>query len=170
MDSQNLFLLSAKKRMSEHASAHGHDLEYLEGALEWLMRFTRAQLNAEDRESYLMRLATYPKSKLLMLTDFNGRLSEVWKFLDDVRIQPERIESPREEIGYSQKQLEHNPRKEMAKDCFAYIKRLFGTEEVKEQDQIEREFVLAMREKYPAYTWIATRKTNENAPVLVSTN
>lgn len=165
MDSQNPFLQSVRMKIDEQAKKHGHDLEFLEGALEWLISFTRSQLSGEEREKFLMRLATYPQSKLLKLTDFDGHLSQVWKYLDDIRFQPETYSAREEQQGSYKRVTDpsgNDRRKEMAHRCTEHIKKMMSFGWSKEDqlaaDECERNFVIAMKEKYPHLSWMAGRK------------
>ena len=86
--SQNPFISEMSKKLSESSRRYGHDLEYLEGALEWILNQTKAKLSNEDeRLQHLLKLSTYPRAKLMMLSEFSGSyFPEVWGYLDTVRI------------------------------------------------------------------------------------
>jgi hypothetical protein len=153
----DLFWQSAQKKMSEHAAKHGHALEYLEGALQFLVDFLRCPLTGEEWEKYLTRLATYPRVKLEMLTEYTGHISGVWKYLDEVRTDHER-ESARAEMG-SYKQLPHKPRPDIAKDVLQHYTALLAADPHK-RDEVERQGIAALREKYPGINFQCGRPGN----------
>lgn len=155
-ESQGHFFNAVKKRSGEQAKRHGYDLEYLEEALKLLQTFTRTQLSGEEKEAYLIRLATYPKDRLLRLIDFTGHIAQVWKFLDELR--PEAPMSTREDIGYLDAPREDH--KGIAEECRAYIGRLMDEKTTAERDKIELDFVTTMRKKYSRLSWMCGRKAN----------
>ncbi len=87
------FLKEMLNNVSKQSAVHGHSLEFLEGALEWLMTFTRTKLTEKERVQYLAKLSTYPKWKLMKLDEFNDSLSRVFVFLDALRQEPERFKA-----------------------------------------------------------------------------
>lgn len=108
----------------------------------------------------MAKLLKYQKWRIAELGDYSGPMNhQVFTYLDTLK-QPE-YTSVREDLGYLQ--LEHKPSNEIAKDCMAHIKTLFDdrfTE--KQKNEIEKEFIIEMRSKYPAYNWHGGRKANQH--------
>jgi hypothetical protein len=92
----------------------------------------------------------------LRIVEFSSPfINDVWKFFDGLQyhndkpfaVLPEPERRPRE--------------KKMAQECREYIDKL-STLSGKAGDDCEREFVMAMSQKYPHLTWLAGRKANQN--------
>lgn len=127
-------------------------LEYAEEALDFLLLFTQAQLSAEDRERWIVRLSTVPVWKLQKLDEFTSPyLNEVWRFFDTLIVYPYREQHKEPE------QLPE-PKSNIAKDALAHIKKITGDGSKEQKDQWEREGIMALRKKYPHLTWKCGRK------------
>ena len=159
MEKPDPFLNEILQNAKEQSRERGYSLEYLEGALDWILSMTRVKLDETDRARHLAKLSTYPHWKIKRISDFNGYFSELYKFLEG--LQPD-IESVRAVFPDAVLLEDHQGKgnDEMAKDFFSYIKRLFGTQDRTERAKIERAHILRMRAKYPGHSWKAGMKGN----------
>ena len=65
-------------------------VEFYEEVLGYLLSFTQAELSAKDQALWIQRLSTVPPWKLKRLDEFTSPfINEVWKFLDDLKQEPE---------------------------------------------------------------------------------
>lgn len=159
------FMKEMLNKLSQAATRHGHSLDNIESALEWVVAERKLKLTPEERVQYQAMLAGYPYWKILKVSEYHGPISGLWKFLDD--LQPE-LENAREQIA-SYKQIEYpSPeRREIInqgmKDVFQYTQ-LIPKLPPKEADAYEREFYDYMRKTYPwTGEWKCVRKANQTA-------
>ena len=146
------FMNEMQKQMSDHARRLGHTLEFLEGALGWIVRQTKATMEPKERLQALLKLSQVPRWKLLRIVEFSSPfMNEIWKFFDELRLVPETYVAPALE----------EPKSGIAADCRKYTDRLLGDKlSNTEKDKLELDFVTAMREKYPRLRWTCGRKAN----------
>jgi hypothetical protein len=83
-------------------------------------------------------------------------INEVWKFFDELRIPPTYYEAP----------ALPEPQTGIARDCCEYVKTITSFDKNKTgqeaADKCEREFIAAMRKKYPHLRWMPGRGANMN--------
>ena len=130
-------------------------LDMAEQALDFLVTFTQAKLSPEQTQNWIARLSTVPPWKLMMLAEFNSPyIAEVWKFFDGLRQQGEVYQAP----------ALPEPKSNIAKDTFAYVKKLMDDSlSSVEKDALEKNHILALRKKYPHLNWMCGRPANKGA-------
>ena len=133
----NPFISEMSKRLSESSKRYGHDLDFLEGALDWVINQTKEKMTEDERMQALLKLSTYPKQKIMMISEFNEtHFKDIWKYLDTVRVPEQHVSSP--------KQLPA-PHRNIAND----LKRVMGlVTGSKDKKEIYAEF-MKLHEKYP---------------------
>jgi len=147
------FMTALKNKADKLNSVHGHSLEFLEGAADWICHQTKTIQNDKERAQLLIKLSSYPKWRLLEIDKFSGYFAEVFKYLDSLQYKEPATELP---PGLPE------PPTTLAKDCLQYVGRLFDDKlDSKAKDKIEVTFVNKMRKKYPNQTWMCGRKGNK---------
>ncbi len=118
-----------------------NSLAYAQEVLEQLEHQTlQAITNPETRAFWLEKLSQIPKWKLLKLSDFSGRLEQVWKFFDDLK-QP-----PHQDIPEYLRQLPEG-KTEVGKRTIAYLDVIYSDAASNVKDDAEREWVSFMRSR-----------------------
>lgn len=147
----NPFTREMLRKLNESSKRYGHDLEFLEGALDWIVNQTKAKLTEEERFQYLLKLSTYPRSKLLSLDAFGGaHITHVWSYLDAVHVQlPNALEFAVKELP--------EPKSNIARDTFEHYKRMMAAtgdipytlDEHEKKWAVEIEGLKELHKKYP---------------------
>ena len=132
-------------------------LDFAAEVLDQLEKFTLQKItDGETRADWIERLSRVHRWRLLRLSSFTGRLEQVWKFFEDQK-QDYRT-------GYLDNFIKSlpEPKTGIGKDCMEYINKITKEEYAHSPagDQLEREFVNAMRLKYPSVTWACRRPGN----------
>ena len=127
---------------------------YCVGVLAYLESMTGKKLEDMAAELWINRLSKYSKTKLHRLSEYTGDLNNnVFKFLDELR------------DGHTGALNEYKalpePKSSIGKDCVAYMAKLRLDEYAGESgDKLEREFMAAMKIKYPRVNWVCGRRGN----------
>lgn len=119
------------------------DLAYAREALEFLETFTLQKIqNPDQREDWTLRLSRVPRWKLRKLTDFTGRLQDIWKFFDELRQAPE---------VYKPLELPEPKRHDdVGQLCRLYIDTILDARATTDdKDWIERIWVFEMHDRFP---------------------
>ena len=148
---------------SKHSESEMHDFTanemkgYCVGVLAYLESMTGKKLDDMAAELWINRLSKYSKQKLKRLQEYTGSMSnEVFKYLDELR-------DGHTGALESLKSLPE-PKSSIAADCVAYMAKMRQDEYAytEKGDQLEREFMAAMKIKYPRVSWICGRRGNRN--------
>lgn len=152
------FLSEMYENAKRQSKKQGTSFEYLEGALDHVLMFTRAKLTPQERVQFLLRLSKYQKSKLERIGDFTGRLGDLFSFLDSVNAAPY-LESAHESIGYYDQLPPPADNKQIGKDVREHVARMIEfmsdgpmtKESLAEKRRVEKEGLTELHKKYPAY-------------------
>ena len=158
----NPFTSEMLKKLNESNKRYAHDLDFLEGALDWIVNQTKAKLTEEERLQALVKLSTYPKSRIMELSEFSGaHFPNVWNFLDTVRVpekhgvQREALPEPpstlfrdfMEHMRIVNKAMDYEPKHPHSYDPEAFeAERL---EVIRRKRAIEYKSLMALHSKYP---------------------
>jgi hypothetical protein len=124
--SNDPFLKEMLNNANDQSKARGYSLEYLEGALDWVLSITRTKLDETDRARHLVKLSMYPHWKIKKIGEFSGYFSELYKYLDGLHAEPEYFKPIREVFpdAYLLEDQGGKNNDRMAKDVFAHIKKM----------------------------------------------
>jgi hypothetical protein len=164
-DEENLnpFTSEMLTKLQESSRRQMHDLDFLNGALDWIVNQTKVKLTVDERFQGLLKLSIYPKAKLLELNDFSGSYyPAVWEYLDNVRI-PEphvtpHIALPAPETKNAMRDLlthmrmvnaamEYTPKHPHSLDPVAYEAE--RQEVIRRKRKLERDSLMRLHKKYP---------------------
>ena|SRR3990172_6594657 len=154
----NLFTSEILKNARRQSMAQGHSLEFMEGALEFLLTKTQKKLDEKERAQFLVMLSKYPKWKLLQIDGFSGSLGQIFTFLDAIQSEPQDSYS---ELGYDRERhlqiTDTSSRAELEKKCsielFAGIRKIMADQSIDRGNHKEAISKLHdhLREKYPMF-------------------
>lgn len=134
-------------KMKNRALRYGHSLEFIEGAMEWLINQTRAVMTPRERLQATVQLAAYPHWKLLKLDEFTGAFSGVFAYLDALQSPPETYKPPRLPDNSNRAQQERI----VGAELFSGIRKIFTDENIHDKKKAIAALHVSLRTKYPKF-------------------